>query len=57
MESNKYLDPKTSTTILELVKYMQIHQKNTLLEKSKTPFDALDYPSTHEPPPKDEEKD
>ena len=28
MENNKYLEPKTSQSILELVKFMSIHQKN-----------------------------
>ena len=37
MENSKYLEPKTSQTINELVKIMQVHHKNALIDKSKTP--------------------
>ena len=28
METNKYLDPKSSVAINDLIKFMNIHQKN-----------------------------
>ncbi len=36
MESNKYLEPKSSVATNDLVKFMTVHQKNILHEKYKT---------------------
>lgn len=48
MENNKYLEPKTSQSILELVKFMAIHQKNIVAEKSKTAEYDMGQPATHQ---------
>ena len=51
MENSKYLEPKTSQSINELVRVMQIHHKSGLLDKSKPPDYGMDYPATHDPLP------
>lgn len=48
MENNKYLEPKTSNSISELIKLMQIHHKNVLNQNSKGLDYDLSQPATHQ---------